>query len=289
VTRSPDGTAELTQSPGLVDPTNSAWTSSRKPLAAEFTFQGKKVIVVGNHFASKLGDQNSDGRFQPAARSSEEQRGQQAAVLNGFVHSVLDVDPRANVVLAGDFNDYQFSPSIHTLTDNGATLTDLINTLPQDEQYTYVYNGISQVLDHIFVTKPLADATPSAVEYQVIHVNSEFAAQASDHDPQVVRIQPLAAAPITTGKLDVVPNRVLRGTLALGLLHGFDAKTRVVIGVDGEQLATTTTDKHGRGLVLVHLPSRFGVGQHTMTATTPSGAVASATFTVVSFGGLRVF
>src|SRR4051812_1796192 len=84
VTRAPDGTAQLTQSPGLVDPTNAAWTSSRKPLAAEFTFQGTKVVVVGNHFASKLGDQNADGRFQPAARSSELQRGQQAAVLNGF-------------------------------------------------------------------------------------------------------------------------------------------------------------------------------------------------------------
>jgi hypothetical protein len=289
VTRAADGTAELTQSPGLVDPTNTAWTSSRKPLAAEFTFQGKKVIVVGNHFASKLGDQNADGRFQPAARSSEVQRGQQATALNGFVHSVLAVDPRANVVLAGDFNDYQFSPSIHTLTDNGATLTDLINTLPQDEQYTYVFNGISQVLDHIFVTKPLADATPSAVQYQVIHVNSEFAAQASDHDPQVVRIEPLAATPITTGTLDVVPNKVLRGTLALGLLHGFDPTTRLVIKVDGEQLATTTTDKHGLGLVLVRLPARFGVGQHTMTATAPTGAVSSATFTVVTLSGLRVF
>jgi len=289
VTRAADGTAQLTQSPGLVDPTNAAWTSSRKPLAAEFTFQGTKVVVVGNHFASKLGDQNADGRFQPAARSSEVQREQQAAVLNGFVHSVLDVDPRANVVLAGDFNDYQFSPSIHTLTDNGATLTDLINTLPQNEQYTYVYNGISQVLDHIFVTKPLADATPSAVEYQVIHVNSEFAAQASDHDPQVVRIRPLAPAPITDGTLRVVPNRVLRGTLTLGLLSGFEGKERLVIKVDGEQLTTTTTDKHGRGVVLVPLPQRFGVGQHTMTATTPAGAVASATFTVVSLGGLRVF
>ena len=289
VTRAADGTAELTQSPGLVDPTNAAWTSSRKPLAAEFTFQGKNVIVVGNHFASKLGDQNADGRFQPAARSSEVQRGQQAAALNGFVHSVLTADPKANLVLAGDFNDYQFSPSIHTLTDNGATLTDLINTLPQDEQYTYVFNGISQVLDHIFVTKPLSDATPSAVQYQVIHLNSEFAAQASDHDPQVVRIEPLAATPTTTGKIDVLPNRVLRGTLALGVLHGFDAKSKLVIKVDGDQLATTTTDKRGSGLVVVHLPSRYGVGQHTMTATTPTGAVASTTFTVVKLRGLLPF
>jgi predicted extracellular nuclease len=281
VTKAVDGTADLTASPGLVDPTNAAWTSSRKPLAAEFVFQGKKVIVVGNHFASKLGDQNSDGRFQPAARSSEVQRGQQAAVLNGFVHSVLQADPNANVVLAGDFNDYQFSPSIQTLTDNGATLTDLINTLPVDQRYTYVFNGISQVLDHIFVTKALASAGPAAVQYDVIHVNSEFAAQASDHDPQVVRIRPVAPVPTTSGKVTAVPNKVLQGFVTLVTLQGFDAKSKLVLKVDGTQVATTTTDKHGLGLALVAVPWKFGPGQHTLTATTPAGAVATTTFTVV--------
>ena len=62
-------------------------------------------------------------------------------MLNGFVKQVLAADPNANVVLAGDFNDYQFSAPIQTLTDDGATLTDLINTLPENERYTYVFNG----------------------------------------------------------------------------------------------------------------------------------------------------
>ncbi|SOD74225.1 5'-nucleotidase [Jatrophihabitans sp. GAS493] len=191
-----DFTAELSASPGRVDPTNAAWTDSRKPLAGEFTFDGKKVIVIANHFNSKGGDQNSDGRYQPPARISEVQRTQQATVLNGFVKQILAADPSANVVLAGDFNDYQFSAPIKTLTDDGATLTDLINTLPENERYTYNFNGISQVLDHIFVSKPLS-ATADAVQYSVIHVNSEFSDQASDHDPQVVRIRPVAT-PTTT-------------------------------------------------------------------------------------------
>ena len=113
------------------------------------------------------------------------QRNQQATVLNAFVKQVLAADKDANVVLAGDFNDYQFSTSMQTLTDNGATLTDLITTLPENQRYTYVFNGVSQVLDHIFMTKPVTD-----VEYQVIHNNAEFADQASDHDPQLVRIRP---------------------------------------------------------------------------------------------------
>ncbi len=181
----PDGTAALSVNPGRVDPTNEAWTSSRKPLAGEFLFQGKKVIVVANHFNSKGGDQSADSRFQPPNRSCEVQRGKQATVLNGFVKQVLAADPGANVVLAGDFNDYQFSAPVQTLTDNGTTLTDLINTLPANERYTYVYNGVSQVLDHIFLSKAVTD-----VQYDVVHVNSEFSAQSSDHDPQVVRIRP---------------------------------------------------------------------------------------------------
>ena len=64
-----DGTAALSLNPGRVDPTNAAWTASRKPLAAEFVFQGRKVIVVANHFNSKGGDQSADGRFQPPNRS----------------------------------------------------------------------------------------------------------------------------------------------------------------------------------------------------------------------------
>ena len=64
-----DGTATLSLNPGRVDPTNAAWTASRKPLAAEFVFQGRKVIVVANHFNSKGGDQSADGRFQPPNRS----------------------------------------------------------------------------------------------------------------------------------------------------------------------------------------------------------------------------
>jgi len=122
------------------------------------------------------------------------QRTQQAMALNGFVKQVLSVDPQANIVLAGDFNDYQFSHPITTLTDNGTTLTDLINTLPANERYTYNYNGISQVLDHIFTSKALTD-----VAYDVIHINSEFADPASDHDPQVVRIRPGSQAPPAGG------------------------------------------------------------------------------------------
>ena len=48
-----------------------------------------------------------------------------------------------------------------------------------------MFNGVSQVLDHILVTRG-----PDDVQYQVVHINAEYADQASDHDPQVVRLRP---------------------------------------------------------------------------------------------------
>ena len=185
------GKASLTLSPGRIDPTNPVWTASRKPLVGQFEFNGNRVLVVANHFDSKLGDQNADGRFQYPAQSSAVQRAGQAQVVHDFVAQLLAVDKKAQVVVVGDLNDYQFSPALAALrtgtADGSGTsiLTDLISTLPVDEQYTYVYDGISEVLDHILISPAIEKYV-----YQVVHVNAEYYNQVSDHDPQVVDISP---------------------------------------------------------------------------------------------------
>ncbi|WP_091669482.1 endonuclease/exonuclease/phosphatase family protein [Amycolatopsis marina] len=178
------GRAKLSVSPGRIDPANAAWEDSRKSLAGEFVFRGRTVFVVANHFASKGGDQPTHGRFQPPNRGSEEQRVAQAQAVRGFVDDVLAADPRANVVVAGDINDYSFSPTVRTLTEGGA-LTALIDTLPEGDRYSYVFEGNSQVLDHVLIS-----VAPRGVDYDVVHINAEFAEQASDHDPQLVRFLP---------------------------------------------------------------------------------------------------
>jgi predicted extracellular nuclease len=180
------GKTHLSASPGRVDPANEAWASSRKPLAGEFVFKGRTVFVIANHFNSKGGDQPTHGRNQPPNRSSEVQRVEQATVLRGFVDQILASDKHANIVVAGDINDYPFSPAVQTLTAGGA-LTDVIASLPENERYSYVFEGQSQVLDHI-----LASRAPRGVDYDVVHLNAEFAEQASDHDPQVLRFRPSA-------------------------------------------------------------------------------------------------
>ena len=176
------GTAQLSFSPGRIDPTNAAWNSSRKPLAAEFLFNGQRLYVIANHFNSKGGDQPLTGRFQPPTRSSEVQRHQQATIEAAFVQQIRDIDPNANVVVLGDLNDFEFSETIHIL--EGAGLSDLYDTLPLAERYSYVFEGNSQTLDHILVSGSLLNRST----FDVVHVNAEFADQASDHDPSVARI-----------------------------------------------------------------------------------------------------
>jgi predicted extracellular nuclease len=175
---------QLSFSPGRVDPLNPAYNSSRKPLAGEFQMHGKKVFVIALHLSSKGGDQPLYGRFQPPTRSSEVARHEQAQSVNGFVDQIVAADPNANVIVAGDVNDFDFSETVDIL--EGGVLTTLMDTLPLPERYSYVFEGNSQVLDQILVSDNLLGNFP--IDYDPVHVNSEFADQASDHDPQVARL-----------------------------------------------------------------------------------------------------
>ncbi|MGL5858768.1 MAG: endonuclease/exonuclease/phosphatase family protein [Angustibacter sp.] len=185
---------QLSLSPGRITPADAAWTDSRKPLAGEFRYRGKPLFVVANHFTSKGGDDPLFGRVQPPVRSSEIQRVAQAALVRGFVDDVLAADPAARVVVLGDVNDVEFSSTIDTLVGSGRTaLVDLPRTLPPWQRYTYVFEGNSQVLDHILLSPGLAPrprpGDVPAYTYDIVHTNSEFPDQDSDHDPQVVRLR----------------------------------------------------------------------------------------------------
>jgi predicted extracellular nuclease len=177
----PDGT--LTLSPGRIRPDDPAFTDTRKSLAAEFVFRGTRVVIVANHLSAQRGDDPIFGRFQPPRALSRERRGEQTAILAGFTRRLLDRDPHARLVLAGDFNDTEYSPPLRTL--QAAGLTDLPATLPEHERYTYIYQGNGQVLDHILLSPALV---AGRYDYDIVHVNTEFHDQVSDHDPQLVRL-----------------------------------------------------------------------------------------------------
>jgi len=187
VMRTPQG-PRLSINPGRVDPRNGACSipeGVRKPLAGEFRVRGKVLFVVANHWKSRNGDQPLFGRFQPPILLTEPQRAAEAQVVRNFVDRILALDARANIIVLGDLNDFQFAPALSVLKGSGDfTLHALVETLPLNERYSYIFDGNSQALDHILVSRSLFASST----YDVVHVNSEFPDQASDHDPQIVRV-----------------------------------------------------------------------------------------------------
>ncbi|MGD2183816.1 lamin tail domain-containing protein [Lusitaniella coriacea] len=200
----------------------SPFNGARLPLSATFTFNGQEVTVVNNHFSSKGGSAPilgtsqdfADRQEDPSVNGSLDERRVQAQAVNNFVDDIFADDANANVVVLGDLNEFEFVSPLQILegttvssadgqtisdSDEAAVLTNLINQIPEDERYSFIFQGNSQELDHLLASNSLADSA----EIDTVHVNAEFAEtnqRASDHDPVVARFT-----------LDV-PDDVLIGT-----------------------------------------------------------------------------
>ncbi|MFD5378661.1 endonuclease/exonuclease/phosphatase family protein [Streptomyces griseoincarnatus] len=181
------GKAALTLSPGRIAPDSAAFEDSRKPLAGEFVFRGRTVVVIANHFSSKGGDQSLTSQYQPPVRSSETQRHLQAREVHDFTAKILKVQKNAAVVALGDINDFEFSRTTRIM-EGGGVLWSAIRSLPASERYSYVYQGNSQVLDQILISPSIR--RQCSFSYDSVHINAEFHDQISDHDPQVLRFKP---------------------------------------------------------------------------------------------------
>ena len=178
-----DGQPFLTLNPGRIDPTNPAFINSRKPLVAGFLYQDQPLILINNHFVSKRGDSPLFGDLQPPILYSQPKRNAQAAIVHDFVDSILSANPGSRVIVLGDLNDFHFSEPVQTV--QGQWLVNLVDSLPVENRYTYIYQGNSQVLDHILVSASLADRVAS---FDILRLNTEFdiLRRFSDHDPLVV-------------------------------------------------------------------------------------------------------
>lgn len=209
------------------DPNDPAFEDSRISLAGTFLFNGQEVTLVNNHFASKGGssplfgqnqpsvtNQPNSGQEDPDINGGVDQRRAQSETVKDYVDDILAADPNANVVVLGDFNEFEFISPLNILEQS---LNNLTETLPENERYSYIFEGNSQSLDHILVS----DSLFGDAEYDAVHVNAEFNEQASDHDPVLARLE-LA-----------VPQGVIWGTSASETLNG-TVKSDIIFGRSGD-------------------------------------------------------
>ncbi|MDQ2809080.1 MAG: S-layer homology domain-containing protein [Chloroflexota bacterium] len=277
------GQAQLTFSPGRIDPTNSAWQDSRKPLAGEFLFNGQHLIVIGNHFASKGGDDPLFGRHQPAVRSSEVKRHQQAQIENDFVDTIDAVDVGTKVIVAGDINDYQFSQTMDLLrgvTPGPPVLNDLIESLPLSERYSYVFDGNSQALDHILASPSLTSGT---FFYDMVHINAEFSDQLSDHDAEVARfsLPQLTATPTGTIATATTTATAVANTTTPTATSILPTITITVLPPSATRTSTTVPSVTQTQTAVGSTATQTQVANTATATRTSTGTVATVTLTVV--------
>lgn len=282
-TGAPKGTAtqavgfengKLTLNPGRIDPTNAAFNASRKPLAAQFEFQGQSIIVVANHFNSKGGDSPLFGKTQPPVLSSEIQRHKIAAIVNNFVKDVKAKDANANVVLLGDFNDFEFTKTLEIAKGN--ELTNMVEKVPADDRYNYSYQGNAQVLDQVLVTNNMAANTT----VDILHINSGFMEEhgrASDHDPIIIQTQLKAAG-------EVLPPVTPPASTKVYNLNGFKTK-KLTVNNAATDITVSATSVITEGIVIKGSYAKLsGEGLKTTTiilSPTAPGAI-------IDLGGVEV-
>lgn len=137
---------------------------SRPPLQVEAAVQGQIMTLFVNHFKSKR-----EGEVETAPR-----RLAQGAHIRNLVEELAAADESANIIVMGDFNDFARSPVMEVMTADGLLVNVLMDgpaPLPPEEQYTYIFGGLAQLIDGILLSPSLAELV---VETMILHANADF-------------------------------------------------------------------------------------------------------------------
>lgn len=132
---------------------------------------GTDLWLIINHFKSK-------STYEPYYADTEPRRIEQAKWVTHLVDEIQDCNRYAKVMVLGDLNSFATEAPIHTLQDSG--LTNLIYGVRKCNRYTYIYRGVSEVLDHMLVTKSLRWVFMQA---RIVHFNTDFPYDTWADDP----------------------------------------------------------------------------------------------------------
>ncbi len=133
---------------------------SRPPLEVSLLVEGRPITMFINHFKSKRG-----GEFETASR-----RLAQAQHINSLIDGILAEDAQARIIVVGDFNDFDQSSTMLEMTETGQ-LFNALSLVPEDGRYSFVFGGVSQLIDGLLLSPELRERV-TAVAIQ--HVNADF-------------------------------------------------------------------------------------------------------------------
>ncbi|KAJ3208447.1 hypothetical protein HDU67_006712 [Dinochytrium kinnereticum] len=175
----------LKYNPGRIDPLNPAWDLTRKPLVAQFEFNGVRVFAINNHLSSKGGSSPlAFGNLQPPLNGGYKRRMDQSESLIKFINEIYAFDPNAIVLMGGDHNEFYFTGAPLNIVSK-TPLANMFDLLPIEARYSYSFDGINQALDHIFAPRcAMKDAEILPIHINLWGPNLDI----SDHDPIAARI-----------------------------------------------------------------------------------------------------
>jgi endonuclease/exonuclease/phosphatase family metal-dependent hydrolase len=246
------------------------------------------VTVIVNHLRSLSGiDDPADGNRVRTKRRA------QAEFLASYVQSRQVANPAEKLILVGDFNAFQFNDGYVDVmgTIKGTPtpadevtlaspdlvdpdFTDLFAIMPEEEQYSYSFDGNAQILDHALVNGNLLAVTSTA---QYVRVDADFPEsfrndptrpeRLSDHDPVLVTFD--LPRPTTT-TVTSAPNPSAFGEtvtffarVSVGVLKG-DSGT--VTFFDGDTAISGPIPVVGKLGMATFQTSALAPGTHTITA-----------------------
>ena len=180
----------------------------RPPLVV----QGEYVANGAPFAFTAIGVHNRSLTDVDTSTRVRQKRLEQALEIAEYVQSIQTSEPGRRLIVTGDFNAFQFSDGYvdamgvitGNLDPNGAihpghadvvdpNLVDQIDTLPESERYSFIFEGSSQVLDHTLTTSNLSPylrglqlARGNADAPEAFRASTATPLRLADHDGEVL-------------------------------------------------------------------------------------------------------
>lgn len=176
----------------------------RPPLVLVGKLGDIPVTVIAVHNRSLSGIEGSD------AHRIRQKRHKQALWISREIQKMQEKDPDIRLVIAGDFNAFQFTDGyvdvlgqitgnpdplgamIPVVDEVNPDMTNLMLSLPEADRYSYVYQGNAQCLDHILTSQGMDSMisdiafTRGNADAPVSYENLSSPLRISDHDGLVI-------------------------------------------------------------------------------------------------------
>jgi predicted extracellular nuclease len=264
--------------------TDAAFNGTRKPLVADFVFNGQTFTAIDTHSTSRGGSDPLFGTNQPPIAAGDAARTAQASAIKGYIDGVLANDADHKFVVNGDFNGFPYETALQTLA-NGAQITNLYDKLPVEERYSYFFDGYYQAFDNILVSSSLSANT----SFDIVHYNAGFTdgLSVTDHDQAVAQIGLARGAGPATAIADSY------ATTAAAVLHGSvlandtgGGGTLTVAAIDGDAADVGTAYRLASGaLITLDASGVFAYDTDGAFAGLGSGQTATDSFSYALAGG----